>query len=253
MSVSADVHHHDISIAPGNQACCICGGGIRPNNCETRLDTVCDDGSTAPEATCQPTMTCGCGSAPCTLLNASVFGANVAGYSTPDIPGYGENGFWARSVYFDDDPQRINHRVTVSAECATGHRAASSQTAFVTDCSVSREFSAECNDCKFHYSQTCRPVACPAYIGPDVEYIASEGPLQSHQSVMDVTSPKNNQSALFGETTTVTCKSTARAMPVRAEDLPDNACSSPRTFNTTCNDACGWNYSLACQVSAAQP
>lgn len=240
-------------LLPPDQACCICGGGIRPPNCETRLDTVCADGSIAPEANCQPTMKCGCGSAPCPLSNTSVFGQNVARYSVAGIPGYGEGGFWARGAYFQDDPQLINHRVQVLAECAMGYRAASSPTPFVTNCGAPRAFPASCRDCKFQYSQACRPVACGEYEGPLVTYIASEGPLQSHQHVMEVKTQEGRATALFGETATVTCMDKARAMPVRAEDLPDDACSAPQSFNATCNDNCGWNYSLACQVYALKP
>jgi len=230
-----------------SEACCVCGGGVRPANCETRLDVACADGRTIPEASCLPSMECGCGSAPCTIRNASVFGKMVVGYSVGAIPGYGQDGFWARGPFFDGNSQRINHRVPVLARCAPGHRVASLQTAFVTNCNADRAFSAVCNDCFWDYgSQACKPVACAAYQGPVVAYVASQGPLPSGDYVASATAPSNQQASLFGEAITVTCKDKARAMPL--ELLPDDACAAPQTFNATCNDACGWNASHACQV-----
>ena len=134
-----------------SEACCVCGGGVRPEFCKTHLAVTCSDAVGAPimpAARCEPIMSCGCGSAPCAISTA-IFGPNVSNFSALPTPAYGQDGFWARSAFFEDDPSRLSHKAKAQMQCEEGFRAVPRGTVNVSSCDTKRSFEAECKDCTF--------------------------------------------------------------------------------------------------------
>ena len=225
-----------------SEACCICGGGIRPEFCITNLEVNCVDGAVLPAASCLPIMSCGCGTAPCTASNTT-FGANVKNFSAQPVAAYGPS-FWADGPYFEQDHSRVHHKVKLTVECDLGFRASFKTAVTASSCSAARTFGAECKDCEFMFSQECRPVVCPAYQSPTVSYIETHSVVQSSDYTQSITP---NTPGIFSDMHTVACVNTSRALPIEPSDMPLDACSAPRTYTATCNDSCSWDFARACQ------
>ena len=179
---------NDVNGMNASRACCVCGGGVRPEFCKTRLSVTCADAAIEPAARCVPTMSCGCGTAACSI-SAGTFGPHASNHSVLPIPAYGEDEFWARSALFEGDVSRISHKVKLQVECEKGFRAVRRDIRTkiaainVSDCATSRSFQAECKDCHFLFAEVCRPVVCPKYRGPTVTNIPTYGALDSNDFI----------------------------------------------------------------------
>ena len=212
------------------------------------INVTCGDGALTPNITCEHILPYRVGTAPCNVSN-TFFGDNVAHISVMGVPSYGQNGFWAREAYFHGNTDMVNHQVNVEVECELGFRVASNGSSGAV-CSSSRTFPALCSDSVFVFDAVCVPISCAAFEGPDVSYLASYGTVNSHEYIESVLP---SMTAMYDGAVNVTCSSNARAMPARESDLPVDACSSPQSFTTFCQDSCDWSSDLACQPIFCAP
>jgi hypothetical protein len=228
---------NDVNGMNASQACCVCGGGVRPEFCKTRLSVTCADAAIEPAAArCVPTMSCGCGTAACTV-SAGTFGPHASNYSVLPVPAYGEDEFWARSAFFEGDVSRISHKVKLQVECEKGFRAVRRDihtkiaAINVSDCAASRSFQAQCKDCKFLFDEVCRPVVCPKYRGPTVTNIPTYGALDSNDFISGSPAALLRAARMASPTSTPTTTSTST--PSNNTILTSNASNEIYYENTS--------------------